>query len=93
MSTLFRGAPLGTILRNDTYLLQPLGNFLERADNTARILDVKYYVLLAAQRADVGGEIDSVAMGGSCARSRHRTTAGSTDGATGPGDRDYPDPK
>ena len=45
-SALYRGAMLNTILRNDTYCFSQLGTFLERADNTARILDVKYYVLL-----------------------------------------------
>jgi uncharacterized alpha-E superfamily protein len=45
-SALYRGAMLNTILRNDTYCFSQLGTFLERGDNTARILDVKYYVLL-----------------------------------------------
>ena len=42
----FRGAFLGTVLRNDGYFFNQLGAFVERADNTARILDVKYYLLL-----------------------------------------------
>ena len=58
-SALFRGALLNTILRNDTFYFNQLGTFLERADNTARILDVKYYVLLPHNEI-VGGEIDSV---------------------------------
>ena len=58
-SALFRGALLNTILRNDTFYFNQLGTFLERADNTARILDVKYYVLLPHSEI-VGGEIDSV---------------------------------
>ena len=58
-SALFRGALLNTILRNDTFYFTQLGTFLERADNTARILDVKYYVLLPHNEM-VGGEIDSV---------------------------------
>jgi uncharacterized alpha-E superfamily protein len=58
-SALFRGALLNTILRNDTFYFSQLGTFLERADNTARILDVKYYVLLPHNEL-VGGEIDSV---------------------------------
>ena len=58
-SALFRGALLNTILRNDTFCFSQLGTFLERADNTARILDVKYYVLLPHNEI-VGGEIDSV---------------------------------
>jgi uncharacterized alpha-E superfamily protein len=58
-SALFRGTLLNTILRNDTFYFNQLGTFLERADNTARILDVKYYVLLP-HNEPVGGEIDSV---------------------------------
>jgi uncharacterized alpha-E superfamily protein len=57
-SALFRGALLNTILRNDTFYFNQLGTFLERADNTARILDVKYYVLLPHAEL-VGGEIDN----------------------------------
>src|SRR5215467_13470557 len=57
-SALFRGALLNTILRNDTFYFTQLGTFLERADNTARILDVKYYVLLPHNEL-VGGGLDS----------------------------------
>lgn len=45
-STLARGATHGSMLRNETYAFARGGTFLERADNTARILDVKYYLLL-----------------------------------------------
>jgi uncharacterized alpha-E superfamily protein len=45
-SALYRGAMLNTILRNDTYYFSQVGTFIERADSTARILDVKYYHLL-----------------------------------------------
>ncbi len=45
-STLARGATHGSMLRNEIYAFARLGTFLERADNTARILDVKYYLLL-----------------------------------------------
>lgn len=41
-----RGAIDATQLRNDNYDFLYLGYFLERADNTARLLDVKYFVLL-----------------------------------------------
>jgi len=58
-SLLFNGAYANTMLRNDAYYFTQLGTFLERADNTARILDVKYYVLLPHNEI-VGGEIDSV---------------------------------
>ncbi len=53
----FRGALLGTMLRNDTYYFSQLGNFIERADNTARILDVKYFILLP-RPGDVGSDLD-----------------------------------
>jgi uncharacterized alpha-E superfamily protein len=54
----FRGAMLNTILRDAGYAFLQLGTFIERADNTARILDVKYYVLLP--RTDlVGSDLDN----------------------------------
>jgi hypothetical protein len=45
-STLARGATHGSMLRNEIYCFTRVGTFIERADNTARILDVKYYLLL-----------------------------------------------
>ena len=54
-----RGALHGTMVRNDTYDFARIGTFVERADNTARILDVKYYVLLPSTVA-VGTSIDNV---------------------------------
>lgn len=58
-AALVRGVTHGTMLRNDIYDFARLGTFLERADNTARILDVKYYVLLPSARA-VGTSLDNV---------------------------------
>jgi len=54
-----RGAMVGTMLRNDGYDFARLGMFLERADNTARILDVKYYLLLPSF-AHIGSSLDQV---------------------------------
>ncbi|MDQ8699018.1 alpha-E domain-containing protein [Hyphomicrobium sp. LHD-15] len=54
----YRGALLNTILRNDTFFFSQLGTFLERADNTARILDVKYYVLLPSTSM-IGSGVDN----------------------------------
>lgn len=45
-AALVRGAIDATLLRNDGYAFLNLGFALERADNTARLIDVKYYVLL-----------------------------------------------
>lgn len=58
-TALVRGATHGTMLRNDIYDFARIGTFLERGDNTARILDVKYYVLLPSVAA-VGSSIDNV---------------------------------
>lgn len=41
-SHLFRGAAYGTMMRNDAFRFMRLGTFIERADNTARLLDFKY---------------------------------------------------
>jgi uncharacterized alpha-E superfamily protein len=56
-SHLFRGVTFGTMLRDDCYHFLRLGTFLERADNTARLLDVKYHLLLPKDDA-VGGVVD-----------------------------------
>ena len=56
-SHLFRGVTLGTIIKDVALSFIRLGTFLERADNTARILDVKYHILLPSV-ADVGGAAD-----------------------------------
>ncbi|BAN25795.1 alpha-E domain-containing protein [Caballeronia insecticola] len=41
-SNLCRGVMLGTALRDDAFFFMQLGAYLERADNTARILDVRF---------------------------------------------------
>src|SRR5579863_3401473 len=56
-SQLFNGAYGSTMLRNDAYYFTRLGTFIERADNTARILNVKYFVLLP-QNENIGGALD-----------------------------------
>ncbi len=58
-STLVRGAMEGTMLRNEIFNFARIGTFLERGDNTARILDVKYYVLLPSVSL-VGSSFDNV---------------------------------
>ncbi len=44
-SHLFRGATYGTIMRNDAFRFIRLGTFIERADNTMRMLDARYEML------------------------------------------------
>lgn len=58
-SALVRGAMHGTMLRNDIYDFTQIGTALERADNTARIIDVKYYTLLPSA-SFVGSALDNV---------------------------------
>ena len=53
----FDGACYRTMLRNDAYWFNRLGIFVERADNTARLLDVKYHLLLPSDE-EVGGSLD-----------------------------------
>lgn len=57
-TALFRGAYYNTQLRNEIFDFCQLGTYIERADNTARILDVKYYVLLPSVTW-VGSSLDN----------------------------------
>lgn len=59
LSAVVRGAMHGTMLRNDIYDFAQIGTALERADNTARIIDVKYYTLLPSA-SFVGSPLDNV---------------------------------
>jgi len=53
----FDGSAYRTMLRNDAFWFTRIGGAVERADNTARILDVKYQLLLPATER-VGGTLD-----------------------------------
>ena len=57
VSMAVEGASSRTMLRNDAYWFLKLGAAVERADNTARLLDVKYHLLLP-QGEKVGGQLD-----------------------------------
>ncbi len=52
----FEGA-LARMLRSEAYWFMRLGSMIERGDNTARLLDVKYYLLLPKGQ-EVGGVLD-----------------------------------
>ncbi|HEV2816500.1 MAG TPA: alpha-E domain-containing protein [Allosphingosinicella sp.] len=52
----FEGA-LARMLRNEGYWFMRLGSMIERGDATARLLDVKYYLLLP-EGQEVGGKLD-----------------------------------
>lgn len=56
--TLAHGAMEGSLLRAEGYHFARVGTFIERADNVARILDMKYYLLLPSLRY-VGTAMDT----------------------------------
>lgn len=56
-SSLFRGALYGTMLHNDIFNFLRLGTFIERADNTIRIVETKYHRLLPTAKV-IGGSED-----------------------------------
>ncbi|MDY0012462.1 MAG: alpha-E domain-containing protein [Rhodocyclaceae bacterium] len=56
-SHLSRGVTIGTMLQDEAWRFTRIGTFLERADNTTRILDVKYQMLLPAGEVE-GGAAD-----------------------------------
>jgi len=83
-SHLSRGVTVGTMLQDEALYFLRIGTFLERADNTARLLDVKFQALAAATTlapAPPRSSTRSTSTTGarSCARSRvSRSTARST---------------
>ncbi|MES2740035.1 MAG: alpha-E domain-containing protein [Pseudomonadota bacterium] len=56
-SHLSRGVTLGTMLKDEAIYFIRLGTFLERADNTARILDVKFHG--AKEKEQAGSEVST----------------------------------
>lgn len=58
-SHLFSGITDGTMAHNEAWHFCRLGQMLERADKTSRMLDVKYYILLRSAD-DVGSPFDDI---------------------------------
>ena len=56
--TLVHGAMEGSMLRDEGYHFAQVGTFMERGDSIARILDVKYYLLLPSL-SYVGSSLDT----------------------------------
>ena len=79
-SHLSRGVTVGTMLQDEAFYFMRLGTFLERADNTARLVDVKFHAVQsdffgAASRARTRSTT-SITGARSCAASRaSRSTA------------------
>ncbi len=58
-SHLFAGVMDATMTHNEGWHFGQIGRLIERADKTARILDVKYYILLPSPK-DVGTTLDEL---------------------------------
>jgi uncharacterized alpha-E superfamily protein len=54
-SHLSRGVTIGTMLKDEAFYFTRLGTFLERADNTARIIDVKFHGIGQSQQQGGNG--------------------------------------
>jgi len=57
-SLLAHGAIIGTMPRDEAFHFARAGTFIERADNVARLLDIKYYLLLPSL-SYVGSSLDT----------------------------------
>lgn len=69
---LFNGASMDTMLRGEAWLFVQLGTALERADNTARLLDVKHELLEGAADTTVAhGQWQAVLQSVSALRAYH----------------------
>ncbi|HEY1770466.1 MAG TPA: alpha-E domain-containing protein [Chthoniobacterales bacterium] len=58
-SHLFQGITDATMTHGEGWEFIRIGAFLERADSTSRVLDVKYHILLPSGE-DVGGNVDTI---------------------------------
>ena len=54
-SHLSRGVTVGTMLQDEAFHFPRIGSFLERADNTARLLDVKFHAVDSEYHGANGG--------------------------------------
>jgi len=54
----FQGLVAATLPRDECYDFMQFGRFIERADKTTRMLDIKYHILLP-NSSDVGGAVDT----------------------------------
>lgn len=72
---LFNGAAMDTMLRDEAWLFVQLGTALERADNTARLLDVRHDLLSAAaqESTEQHGQCQAVLRSASALRAYHWT--------------------
>ena len=75
-SHLSRGVTVGTMLIDEALHFIRIGTFLERADNTARLLDVKYHALTGRSGAEFYGPGAAGAVTGVAASLLHSQSQG-----------------
>jgi len=63
-SHLSRGVTVGTMLQDDAFYFLRIGSFLERADNTARLLDVKFHAVETEYYGGTNGQSQSQGSAG-----------------------------
>ena len=56
-SHLSRGVTVGTMLQDEAFHFLRIGSFLERADNTARLLDVKFHAVESEYHGGTNGTV------------------------------------
>ena len=69
-SHLSRGVMIGTMLKDEAFHFARMGTFLERADNTARLLDVKYHGM-----AELGRLVEPTSVERSNSRAGEQATS------------------
>jgi|KBSSwiStaDraftv2_1062776.scaffolds.fasta_scaffold185714_2 uncharacterized alpha-E superfamily protein len=62
-SHLSRGVTVGTMLQDESFHFLRIGSFLERADNTARLLDVKFHAVESEYHGGGNGQSQSQSQG------------------------------
>jgi len=62
-SHLSRGVTVGTMLQDESFHFLRIGSFLERADNTARLLDVKFHAVESEYHGGGNGQSQSQGNG------------------------------
>ncbi|MDB5999752.1 MAG: hypothetical protein JWP52_1451 [Rhizobacter sp.] len=72
-SHLSRGVTLGTMLQDEAFHFLRLGTFLERADNTARLLDVKFHGVQNQGQGQIQGFGQSQGFGPGQSQSQSQT--------------------
>lgn len=58
-SYLFQGIAEATMMEGEGWQFMQIGKYLERADNTSRLVDIKYHLILPDEET-VGGPIDTI---------------------------------